>query len=74
MSEPLAIGAACLVTWAIYPLTNLDSRGALTEFFAAAALTLALCYLFELFSAKDRREKILKAFQLRFYKTRLLLL
>jgi hypothetical protein len=66
VSEPLAIGTACLVTWAIYPLTNLYSRGALTEFFAAASLTLALCYLFELFSAKDRREKILKAFQLGF--------
>lgn len=35
----IALGVACVVTWAIYPLTNLYNRSALTEFFAVAFLT-----------------------------------
>jgi hypothetical protein len=65
-SETLSSGVACLMIWTIYPFTNLYSRGALTEFFAVSSLTLALCCLFDLFNAKDRREEILRAFQLGF--------
>jgi hypothetical protein len=41
----LAHGVACLVIWAIYPLTNLYNRGALTEFFATGLLVCALALL-----------------------------
>jgi len=37
----IAISIAVFVTWAIYPLTNLYNRSALTEFFAVALLTCA---------------------------------
>jgi len=39
----IAIGVAVFVTWAIYPLTNLYNRSALTEFFAVIFLTCAVC-------------------------------
>jgi hypothetical protein len=42
-SDGLAASMACLLTWAIYPLTNLYSRSALPEFFAVGLLTCALC-------------------------------
>ncbi len=38
----ISIGIAVLMTWAIYPLTNLYNRSALTEFFAVAFLTCSL--------------------------------
>jgi hypothetical protein len=41
----IALGLACLAVWAIYPLTNLYNRGALTEFFATGLLTCALALL-----------------------------
>lgn len=41
----VAIVTAVLTTWAIYPLTNLYNRSALTEFFAVAFLTCSLASL-----------------------------
>jgi len=38
----VSVGIACLVVWAIYPLTNLYHRGALPEFFATGLLTCAV--------------------------------
>ena len=38
----ISIGIAVIMTWAIYPLTNLYNRSALTEFFAVAFLTCSL--------------------------------
>jgi len=37
--EKVSIGIAVMVTWAIYPLTNLYDRSAITEFFSIAFLT-----------------------------------
>ena len=42
----LATGIACLVIWAIYPLTNLYSRSAITEYVATALLTSAVATWF----------------------------
>jgi hypothetical protein len=39
---------AVLVTWQIYPLTNLYSRGAIPEFIAVCFLTCAVCTLVEI--------------------------
>ena len=36
---------AVLWIWSVYPLTNLYSRGAMTEFFAVSCLTCGLCIL-----------------------------
>jgi hypothetical protein len=51
-----ATGIACLVIWAIYPLTNLYNRSALTEFFATGMLTYAVCKWFQLLNASKRLE------------------
>ncbi len=48
----LARGVACLVIWAIYPLTNLYSRGAMTEYVATALLTCVVASWFLLLDAK----------------------
>jgi hypothetical protein len=50
-----------LVIWAIYPLTNLYNRGALTEFFATTLLVCALAALVLLIHARDARERRLYA-------------
>ena len=42
----ISIGIAVMMTWAIYPLTNLYNRSALTEFFAVAFLTCCLGFFF----------------------------
>jgi len=39
----VSVSIAIFVTWAIYPLTNLYNRSALTEFFAVVFLTCAVC-------------------------------
>ena len=36
-------GIACLINWAVYPLTNLYNRAALTELFATMLLTCSFC-------------------------------
>lgn len=41
----IARGVPCLVIWAIYPLTNLYNRSALSEFFATSLLVCALSLL-----------------------------
>ena len=43
-ADALATVTACAVTWAIYPLTNLYTRCAFSEFVAAAMLTASCCY------------------------------
>jgi hypothetical protein len=56
--DRLATVAACLVSWAIYPLTNLYNRGALTEFFATGLLTCAICQWFALLFTTTRGERV----------------
>ncbi|MBI3542217.1 MAG: hypothetical protein HY075_02940 [Deltaproteobacteria bacterium] len=52
--EPRTAGVvACLVTWAVYPLNSLYTWHLITEFFAAAFLTCALAYWFELLLCPD---------------------
>ena len=46
--KSLSLAVATIVSWAIYPLTNLYNRGALTEFIAVAFLTSAAASLFVL--------------------------
>ena len=41
-AQIISIGIAVMMTWAIYPLTNLYNRSALPEFFAVAFLTCSL--------------------------------
>jgi hypothetical protein len=53
----LAYGVACIVIWAIYPLTNLYNRGALTEFFATGLLVCALALLVLLCHADSARQR-----------------
>jgi hypothetical protein len=55
--EAIACAAAVVVTWSIYPLTDLYNRSALTEFFAITALQTGAC--FWAFYARDpaRRER-----------------
>jgi hypothetical protein len=48
---------ATVVTWAIYPLTNLYNRSALTEFIAVIYLNSALSCLFVLLLRSSRGEK-----------------
>jgi len=44
---------ATLVTWAIYPMTNLYNRGAIPEFFATGLLVCAAAIWFFVLEAKD---------------------
>jgi hypothetical protein len=53
----VALGVACLVIWAIYPLTNLYNRGALPEWFATGLLVCALALLVLLCRADDTRQR-----------------
>jgi len=53
----LALGVACLVIWAIYPLTNLYNRAALTEWFAAGLLVCGVALLVLLCRADDARQR-----------------
>ncbi len=48
----MARGIACLVIWAVYPLTNLYNRSAITEYIATALLTCVLSSWFLLICAK----------------------
>jgi len=50
-----AIALGIIVSWSIYPLTNLYNRGALTEFFSIALLTCSLaCLLHATLGDKDK--------------------
>jgi hypothetical protein len=60
-SRGIALTAACLVTWATYPLTNLYNRAALPEFFAAAWLTCATCHWFFFLRAGATRPMVAHA-------------
>lgn len=51
----LALAVGTLVTWSIYPLTNIYNRGALPEFFATALLTAAISIWFLLLREDDKR-------------------
>jgi hypothetical protein len=53
-AESLASAVACLMIWAIYGLTNLYNRSALTEFFAVGLVTCAVCSWFDLLAATTR--------------------
>jgi hypothetical protein len=56
-NRPLSMTVATIVTWAIYPLTNLYNRSALTEFIAVIFLNSALSCLFVLLLRNSRGEK-----------------
>jgi hypothetical protein len=47
-NKSLSFGVATLLSWAIYPLTNLYNRSALTEFIAVTLLTAAVASIFVL--------------------------
>lgn len=49
-----AFVAAVAMTWAVYPLTNLYNRSALTEFFAVAFLTTGVAFAASLLLEKGR--------------------
>lgn len=53
----IARGVACLVIWAIYPLTNLYNRSAITEYVATALLTCVLATWFLLLRADQPSER-----------------
>jgi hypothetical protein len=55
-STRTATCVAALTIWSTYGLTNLYNRAALTEFFAIAALTCAVCEWFDLLRAESRRD------------------
>ncbi len=56
--QKIAICIAIIVTWGIYPLTNLYNRCALTEFFAVVFLTCSLAsFLCVIINARGRVEK-----------------
>ena len=53
----IAMAIACLVIWAIYPLTNLYNRAAITEYVATALLTCIVASFFLLVHAKQPAER-----------------
>jgi hypothetical protein len=57
LNRAISTTVATLVTWAIYPLTNLYNRSALTEFIAVTFLTSSLSCLFVLVLRYSRGEK-----------------
>jgi hypothetical protein len=59
--DNLATVVACLVIWAIYPLTNVYCRGALGEVFASGLLTCAVCQWFTLLLAEMPGERLRSA-------------
>lgn len=65
----MATAIACLVTWAIYPLTNLYNRAALTEFFAGALLTCAICEWFVFLAAETKLTTLRSALLVGLYGT-----
>jgi hypothetical protein len=54
---PVSMTVATVVTWAIYPITNLYNRSALTEFIAVIFLNSALCSLFVMLLRNSRGAK-----------------
>jgi hypothetical protein len=56
-NRALSMTVATIVTWAIYPLTNLYNRSALTEFIAVIFLNSAMSCLFVLLLRNSRGEK-----------------
>lgn len=49
---------ACLVIWAVYPMTNLYSRSAIPEYIATGLLTCAVASWFLLVNAERRKDRI----------------
>ncbi|MCL4416939.1 MAG: hypothetical protein M1365_09625, partial [Actinobacteria bacterium] len=54
----VGMAIACLSVWAVYPLTNLYNRSALTEIFAVTCLTIALCLWIHSLFVSDLFQKI----------------
>ncbi|MDZ4677692.1 MAG: hypothetical protein SGI74_09305 [Oligoflexia bacterium] len=52
-----AFTTACLITWAIYPMTNIYNRGALAEFFATTCLVGAVCSWLLIILCKSQYER-----------------
>lgn len=65
--QGLARTTALLVVCALYPLTNLYNRSALTEFFAVGLLTCAVLTWFQVLVAQTRRERLLSGARLGLY-------
>jgi hypothetical protein len=53
---------ATLITWAIYPLTNIYNRNAIGEFFSSTALTSAFCLWFLVLLENQKLKKHFLAF------------
>ena len=58
-SRALGFLTGTLVIWAIYPMTNLYNRSAVTEFFATAFLFCAIALWFEALFARQESRRIL---------------
>ena len=54
----ISLALGCLVCWAIYPLTNLYNRSALTEVFATGLIVCALCSALLMIVLPETRSKI----------------
>src|SRR5271157_5761697 len=54
----ISVALGCLVCWAIYPLTNLYNRSALTEVFATELIVCALCSALLMIVLPGTRSKI----------------
>jgi hypothetical protein len=56
-NKAISMTVATVISWAIYPITNLYNRSALTEFIAVIYLNAAVCCLFVLLLRHSRGEK-----------------
>ena len=54
----ISLALGCLVCWAIYPLTNLYNRSALTEVFATGLMVCTLCSTLLMIVLPETRSKI----------------
>ncbi len=54
----ISLALGCLVCWAIYPLTNLYNRSALTEVFATGLMVCTLCSAILMMVLPETRSKI----------------
>ena len=56
--QMISLALGCLVCWAIYPLTNLYNRSALTEVFATGLMVCTLCSALLMIVLPETRSKI----------------
>lgn len=68
-NKTLAFAIATLVSWNIYPLTNLYNRGAISEFSASVLITCSFCFLLRLILLAPQKQSILDMLLLGLYFT-----